>query len=429
MEFITHLQERLTGFLGEVIEGYEGEINATSLAELEVAVKQMEQEFGKLVIEKMLEAQEPAYASLEERCPYCGGEAEYQRWREGTVITLQGRVRYRRRYYLCSECGQGHYPVDEELGIKPGQMSEEVVKEAALLGVQDAFGTARDVLRRLTGLELSANSIRKATQIVGERVVEREEAQVALSEEMEHQLAQRRAPAPKRLYGSMDGFMTLFKDGWHEMKAGAWWTVDERGRAQNIQYYVDTVAAEHFSDLVWATGDRLNAAQAEELVFITDGADWIRRIIAEHYPQAVHIIDIYHASGYLETVAQAAIKNEARRDAWLKQARTALWEGRIDEVIGLCEQYRQAQLKPEDDPAYAAVRYFTNHRHQMDYPSYRAQGYQIGSGTMESGCKQIGLARLKIAGVRWSKAGARLVAKARAAYLSGRWDEVCSPAA
>ena len=134
MEFITHLQQRLSAFLREEIEGYEGEINATSLAELEVAVKQMEQEFGKLVIEKMLEAQEPAYASLEERCPYCGGEAEYQRWREGTVITLQGRVRYRRRYYLCSECGQGHYPVDEELGIKPGQMSEEVVKEAALLG-------------------------------------------------------------------------------------------------------------------------------------------------------------------------------------------------------------------------------------------------------------------------------------------------------
>ena len=286
MEFITHLQERLTGFLREVIEEYDGEISATSLAELEVAVKQMGQAFGNLVIEKVLEAQEPAYASLEERCPYHGEETEYQRWREGMTITLQGRVRYRRRYYLCSQCGRGHYPVDEQLGIEPGQMSEEVVKVAALLGIQDAFGTGRDVLRRLAGLELSANSIRKATQIVGERVAQREEAQAVLGEEMEHQLAQKRAPAPKRLYGSMDGFMALFEDDWHEMKAGAWWTVDERGRAQDIQYYVDTVAAERFGDLVWATGDRLNAAQAEELVFITDGAEWIRHIITEHYPQA-----------------------------------------------------------------------------------------------------------------------------------------------
>jgi hypothetical protein len=45
---------------------------------------------------------------------------------------------------------------------------------------------------------------------------------------------------------------------------------------------------------------------------------------------------------------------------------------------------------------------------------------------MESGCKQIGLERLKIAGARWSEAGARLIAKARAAYLSGQWDMVTS---
>ena len=52
----------------------------------------------------------------------------------------------------------------------------------------------------------------------------------------------------------MDGFMTLFDDGWHEMKAGAWWTVDERTHAQDIHYYVDRVEAERFADLVWATG-------------------------------------------------------------------------------------------------------------------------------------------------------------------------------
>jgi hypothetical protein len=57
----------------------------------------------------------------------------------------------------------------------------------------------------------------------------------------------------------------------------------------------------------------------------------------------------------------------------------------------------------------------------MDYPSYRDQGLMIGSGSMESGCKQVGLERLKIAGARWSPDGARLLAKARAAYLSRQW--------
>jgi hypothetical protein len=72
----------------------------------------------------------------------------------------------------------------------------------------------------------------------------------------------------------------------------------------------------------------------------------------------------------------------------------------------------------------AALSYFAHNRTRLRYAKFRALGLQIGSGSMESGCKQIGLERLKIAGARWSAAGARLVAKARAAYLSGQWDTV-----
>jgi hypothetical protein len=429
MEFITYLQERLSEQLPALIAEYDGEITASSLSELEVAVKHMTHELGNEITRQVLEAQEPRYPADNQLCPQCGETAQYQRRRQGMTITLQGRVYYRRSYYVCAHCGRGHYPLDERLGIQPGQMSQEVINVAALLGAQDAFGTSSDVLARTTLLELSPNSIRKACQRVGETVATLEQEQHARNQVLDHRLAQKRAPAPKRLYGSMDGFMTLFEDGWHEMKAGAWWTVDEHTHAHNIQYYVDTVEAEGFADLVWATGDMLNAAHAEELVFVTDAAEWIDRIIAAHFPHATHIIDWYHACAYLAPVAQAAFQEADQREAWLMQVRTWLWNGQLNDVIRACEQCCHSQLKPEDDPASIAARYFTNHRHQMDYPTYRAQGYHIGSGTMESGCKQIGLERLKISGARWSYNGARLVAKARAAYLSGRWDEVCAPAA
>jgi hypothetical protein len=65
----------------------------------------------------------------------------------------------------------------------------------------------------------------------------------------------------------------------------------------------------------------------------------------------------------------------------------------------------------------AARRYFANNRTRLRYPKYRALGFQIGSGVMESACKQIGLLRLKLPGARWSKDGARKLAKARAAFL------------
>jgi len=429
MEFITYLQERLGEQVSEIIAEYQGEIGASDLSEIEVAVKEMTHRLGNTVVQQVLEAQEERYPADERACPACGEMARYQRRRQGMVITLQGRVYYRRSYYGCRHCGRGHYPLDERLAIQAGQMSQEVVKIAALLGAQDAFGTSRDVLARTTLLELSPNSIRKACQLVGQTVARQEHAQHVLNHDLDHRLAQKRAPAPKRLYGSMDGFMTLFEDGWHEMKAGAWWTVDEDNRARDIRYYVDTVEAAHFADLVWATGDMLNALHADELVFVTDAAEWIERIITEHFPNATHIIDWYHACAYLAPVAQMAFATTEHREAWLTQVRTALWNGHLETVIRACEQCRQPHLKPEDDPAYVAARYVTNHRHKMDYPTYRAQGYQIGSGTMESGCKQIGLERLKIAGARWSQDGARLVAKARAAYLSGRWDDVCEQVA
>ncbi len=61
---------------------------------------------------------------------------------------------------------------------------------------------------------------------------------------------------------------------------------------------------------------------------------------------------------------------------------------------------------------------FAANRPRLRYGTFRAMGLHIGSGSMESGCKQLGLARLTIAGARWSDPGARLLGKTRAAFLS-----------
>jgi hypothetical protein len=303
-------------------------------------------------------------------------------------------------------------------------MSEEVVKQAALVGIQDAFGAAQQTLAELTLLELSPTSIHKASQMMGERVKAAEEQLKTRSQNLDSQLEQRRSEAkPARLYGSLDGFMVPLEDGWHEMKGGLWWTTVQRKdgtlAARQMSYYVDLLPAEAFADLVWTTGFARLADQAHELIFVADGADWIWRIVQRHYPQAIQIVDWYHACQYLAPVAEVAFPDLRQRADWLEQARSALWEGHLDDVLAAC----QACVNPHraDDPAQKAVTFYTNNRHRMDYAAYRANGYMIGSGSMESGCKQIGLERLKIAGARWSPDGARKLAKARAAYLSHQW--------
>ena len=71
-----------------------------------------------------------------------------------------------------------------------------------------------------------------------------------------------------------------------------------------------------------------------------------------------------------------------------------------------------------------AITYYRNNQKRMDYALFREQGYFIGSGPVESACKQIVSARLKRAGARWTKPGASAVAKARAAWLSHHWDDL-----
>jgi hypothetical protein len=428
MDFITYVEQNLKEALPGIMAGYEGEIKAGDLSAMEKSIKEVGQAVGKEIIEWWLEAQESKYAPVEQACQ-CGGQAKYVRRRRGVSITLQGRVSYRRAYYLCPECGRGYYPLDKRLGIKPGEMSDEVVKQAALLGVQDAFGAAQETLKELTLLDLSHSSIHKASQMMGAGVIAAEEALKQRSQDFDSQLEQRRSQQkPERLYGSMDGFMVPLEDGWHEMKVGAWWTARTRRdgslAAQDIHYYVDRLPAEEFSDLVWATGFAHQADQAQELVFVADGADWIWRIVNRHYPQAIQIVDWYHACQYIAPVAQLAFKDPAQREDWIEQVTGALWNGDLDTVISACALYIRPDLKPTDDPARKAVTYYTNNRHRMHYPAYRDQNLMLGSGSMESGCKQLGLERLTIAGARWSPDGARLLAKARAAYLSQQWSAI-----
>jgi hypothetical protein len=105
---------------------------------------------------------------------------------------------------------------------------------------------------------------------------------------------------------------------------------------------------------------------------------------------------------------------------WLETMRSALWHGDLPTVIAACEK-----LAAHSPTAAQAVTYFRNNAEPMQYDHFRAHGYMIGSGTVESGCKQIVTQRLKRSGAQWHVPGVNQTAKARAAWLSGHWNDLC----
>lgn len=421
-----------------LIEGWE---QPSSLSEMEQAIKRFTVWLGGILLWLWLKWEEGRYPAKECQCPHCGGTAEYQRQREGTLHTLFGTLKYRRAYYTCPRCHQGHYPQDERLGLRPNQMSAELERVAGLVGVQTAFGKGSKLLEELTLVHLSDHSLDKSAQAYGREVEQVEEEWQAAGADPATQLKRKREARPVlRLYGTMDGALMHVRDNeenpWRELKMGAWFQA--RGRppkspegkwriqAEAITYYADVCEAQTFGELVWASGLQRQADQAVELIFIADGAAWIWRLVEHYFPDAIQIVDWFHACEYLVAVARAAFSEATKRQAWLTTIRTALWNGQLDIVIAACQAHVHPERNPDDDPAQKAVTYLTNNRSRMDYPTYRKNGYQIGSGTIESAAKQIVSQRMKVTGAIWNLDSARLVAKARAAFLSDQWGDLAA---
>lgn len=435
MDHITSLGER---FGNEVLQGW-GE--PANLSAMEQQVRRLMLWLGSLLLSLWLrrEAADPLPKAIP--CPHCQGTAHYQRQREGLLLTMFGKVKYRRAYYTCCVCQQGHYPLDERLGLRPNQMSAEVERLAGLVGVQTAFGKGSRLFEELTLVSLSDHSLDKSAQAYGRTVADVEQHWHAEAADPEVQLQRQRDARPVlRFYGAMDGAMMHTRgdaeNPWRELKIGAWFQATGqppktphgkwRIQAKNITYFADVCEAQTFGELLWASGLQRKADQAVELIFIADGAAWIWRLVEQYFPHAIQIVDWFHACEYLADVARQAFAEPKTRQDWLTTTRSALWDGELEDVIAACQQLVQPAHAPDDDPAQRAVTYFTHNRQRMDYPTFRKNGYQLGSGTIESAAKQIVSQRMKVTGALWNLDSARFVAKARAAFLSDQWDDLAA---
>lgn len=229
----------------------------------------------------------------------------------------------------------------------------------------------------------------------------------------------------ERLYGSIDGAFALVDKEWQEVKTLCWYQAkprygDDVLHAQDIAYYSSVKKAEDFCELLWGTGVQHWADQAKELIFVCDGAAWIWKQVEKFFPNAVQIVDWYHACQYLHAVANALSLSEEKQKIWLLEMEEALWGGEVETVILEC----QSLVKEIGEPVKRLISYYSNNCERMRYAHFREKNYLIGSGTVESACKQVVTMRLKRPGASWTEHGATMVAKARTAWLSGHWDTI-----
>ncbi len=421
MDFSTKAMEEISTVLAKEIGKLIEEGKVKDLQGLENGIREMLKEVGVQTYEKVLE-KEDRKLGKRVRCE-CGAKAQRISKRGAKVMSVFGWVSYRRSYYGCSRCGEKQNRLDKNWGIHPGEVSPVLGKLLAIAGVDIAFERARRKVKEFLMVEVSDNTIRKQTQLMGQKQAHLEAQWMQESQDEAWLQSRERTieSVPERLYGSIDGAQAPIGEEWRELKCLSWYRVaavygQEQHKAQEISYHCEIAPAQDFGRLLWATGVKRLADKAKELIFVCDGAVWIWKLVSHYFPHAIQIVDWYHACEYLTPIADAVFSQDAERQEWLQKVNDWLWHGRTQKVIQACQRYRHHALAA--DAAQRAVTYYTNNQHRMDYAEYRKKGYWIGSGTVESACKQIATARLKIAGARWTISGAIATAKARAAWLS-----------
>lgn len=434
-----------------VVEQQKAGEGTPHIAEIENGMREALRKVGQQSLSLFLSAMQTTPES-EINCS-CGGKLHYQRMRSVQIVSVFDRVSYERAYYAGCKCKQGLAPLDEQFGLEPGAVTAGLAALLSLAGIEFSYDRSPQWLREFLLFDVAQNTVRSETEKFGELQKEIEAEMMQQSQDESYLQARERQPGPipQRLYGSMDAAKVRIEprrrrgekpseyETWRDMKVLTWFEAEQVPpaqrsarqrqkaqreqpplRAKNLKYFCDIIEAEEFGKLLWATGCSLKADLSPELVFLGDGAIWIWNLVSRYYSDAVQIVDWYHAEEHLETVAAAAFSDPKARAVWLEDVVQALWEGQVERVVDACQS-----LAKSCSEAQKAANYFYSNAERMRYDRFRAAGYMIGSGSVESACKQIVTQRLKLPGAQWIVDGAVQTAKARAAWLSNEWLALC----
>jgi len=166
--------------------------------------------------------------------------------------------------------------------------------------------------------------------------------------------------------------------------------------------------------------EAVGVMQADQQIALSDGGAGLEDVLRKFFPNSVIILDFWHVKEHLVELAQALHPHDeaARKswlDAWCHQLKHEGGRAVLERLTALDLSARDAHVR---EVHRQQVGYFRNHAHRMDYPTYVARGWQIGSGPVESACKTVVGNRLKGGGMRWGQPGSDTVALLRAVYLS-----------
>jgi hypothetical protein len=367
----------------------------------------------------------PLEAPTGKLCPKCGKRVPVKaKDRERELRTMAGRLTLKRNYHYCETCQLGFYPLDRALELpEEGELTAEMEKRVLDFALNDVYGECAARWRVHYAEPASDNLFRRVVSRVGTHCLAVD--QQVLQEELKP------APeaAPDALVVEMDGSMLPIRgpEPWKEAKVGVIYRHDgetQRPVPGSARYVAVVNGLGEFAPVF---EDALRVERAEEVhtvLWLGDGAVGNWRLAEQLLPDAIQILDWYHALQHAVECGKVLLGEESPLlPLWQERSTQLLAAGEpaalIDELMACVPVLPRRARKESLEALDGLVRYYRANQHRMRYALYREAGYPIASGAAESAHRHVLQVRMKRAGQHWSMPNARKVAMLRAALRTG----------
>lgn len=304
-------------------------------------------------------------------------------------------------------------------GLTP--RGEEVL---ARLSTWMPFESARELLEEVMGVQVQVSkaTARRATLHTGEAVLAECEAEV---ERLKHEMPQAPAGAEKQAMSGDGAFVHLVGGKWVEVKTLSIGEVTRNTRGevctQQLSYCSRLGDAASFAEAALVETHRRGLERATAVCAVQDGAEWLQGLVDYHRADAVRILDFAHAAEYVNDIGQAVQAAGGRLPAcWLQAVLHRLKHQGPARVL---RHLSWLAARYPSSPMQEKLTYLQKREAHMQYPTYQAAGWPIGSGSVESANKLVVEARLKGAGMRWGRQNVNLLLVLRNAVCNREWKQ------
>jgi hypothetical protein len=395
-----------------------------TMSEMELCIDDAFRGENALAALRLFLSRMPIEAPTGKLCPKCGMRTAVKaKDRERTLRTLVGTVTLKRNYHYCDGCQLGWYPLDRTLALpEEGELTAEMEKRALDFAINDVYGDCADRWRLHYRAPLSETLFRNVVSRVGLQ------CEQADQQRLQFELKAPPEKLPEVLVAEVDGSYLAIRDleleRWKEAKVGVIYRHDpltKKPIAGSARY---VAVVNGFGEFGPAFEDALRVEKADEVytvLWLGDGAVCNWRLAEQLLPNAIQILDWYHAVKHAMDCGKVLLGEESPLlPLWQERAEALLAAGEPDALIAelmsciaaLPSRGRAEALTALDD----LIRYYRTNAHRMRYAAFREAGWPIGSGAAESAHRHVLQVRMKRAGQRWAMRNARKMAGLRAAY-------------